>query len=107
MFGGAETVETTWEGNSVGERPPGITRRHVLGVGAAGVAALVAGCTSSQPTAAPPPPTTKPRPPAPTTTAQPTTTTVVPGGPATQIARATSGRPEVALTFHGAGELSI
>jgi len=91
----------------VGERPVRVTRRHVLGVGAAGVAAIVAGCTSSPPTAAPPPVTTNPRPPVPTTTAAPTTTTVVPGGPAVQIARATSGRAEVALTFHGAGELAI
>lgn len=92
----------------MGERPARITRRHVLGVGAAGVAAIVAGCTSSpSSSSAPPPVTTNPRPPAPTTTAPPTTTAAVPGGPAVQVARATSGRQEVALTFHGAGELTI
>lgn len=78
-----------------------ITRRHALGAGAAGVLALVAGC-SSTPTAAPPV-TTKPRP-TPTPIA---TTTTATGGPATQFARASSGRPEVALTFHGAGDLTI
>jgi peptidoglycan/xylan/chitin deacetylase (PgdA/CDA1 family) len=76
-----------------------ITRRHVLGAGAAGALALVAGC-STAPTAAPPV-TTKPRP-----TPTPTTTTAT-GGPAVQFARASSGRPEVALTFHGAGDLGI
>ncbi|HEX4724719.1 MAG TPA: polysaccharide deacetylase family protein [Pseudonocardiaceae bacterium] len=85
-----------------------ITRRHVLGVavagvGVAGVAAVVAGCSGG--TSASPPATTRPRPPAPTTTA--TTTTVAPGGPAVQFARAGSGRPEVALTFHGAGDIGI
>ena len=34
-------------------------------------------------------------------------TTTAPGGPAVEVVRATSGRPEVALTFHGAGPLDI
>lgn len=85
-----------------------LSRRDALGVGMAGVAALVAGCSAS-PSAAPPA-TTTPRatqPPATTTPAAPTTTSAAPGGPAVQLARATSGRPEVALTFHGAGDLAI
>lgn len=81
----------------------GMTRRHVLGVGAAGVAALVTGCSTG--TTAAPPATTTSR----ATSPRPTTTTTSagPGGPAVQVARASSGRPEVALTFHGAGDLSI
>jgi peptidoglycan/xylan/chitin deacetylase (PgdA/CDA1 family) len=34
-------------------------------------------------------------------------TSAAPGGPAVQVARITTGRPEVALTFHGAGDLGI
>lgn len=82
-----------------------VTRRHVLAAGAAGVAALVAGCSTSQTTAPPAAATTRPRPAAPT--AVPTTTSAAPTGPATQFARAGSGRPQVALTFHGAGDLGI
>lgn len=33
--------------------------------------------------------------------------TPVPGGPARELVHATSGRPEVALTFHGAGGLGL
>jgi peptidoglycan/xylan/chitin deacetylase (PgdA/CDA1 family) len=83
------------------------SRRDALGVGVAGVAALVAACSTG--TSAAPPATTSPRPDRPTTTtpAAPTTTSAAPGGPAVQVARATSGRQEVALTFHGAGDLGI
>ncbi len=86
-----------------GER---ITRRHVLGVGAAGVAALVTGC-STGPQAAPVPPTGRNPTTLPATTSAPTTSAAVPGAPATQTARVNTGRPEVALTFHGAGDLGI
>jgi peptidoglycan/xylan/chitin deacetylase (PgdA/CDA1 family) len=81
-----------------------LSRRDALGVGAAGLVALVAGCTTGA-TASTTPPTTRPVP-KPTTTT-PTTTSAPLGGPAVQVARATSGRPEVALTFHGAGDLGI
>jgi peptidoglycan/xylan/chitin deacetylase (PgdA/CDA1 family) len=76
-----------------------LSRRNAIGVG---LAALVAGC-SAGPTVAAPKPTTRPKP----TTTVPTTTSAQPGAPAIQVARATSGRPEVALTFHGAGDLGI
>ena len=82
-----------------------MTRRHVLTAGAAGVAALVAGCSTG--TTAAPPATTTGHGPGPTAKPSPTTTSAAPGGPAVQVARATSGRPEVALTFHGAGDLAI
>jgi peptidoglycan/xylan/chitin deacetylase (PgdA/CDA1 family) len=80
-----------------------LSRRDALGVGAAGLVALVAGCSSGPTVSAAPPSRPTPEP---TTTA--TTTTSAPvGGPAVQVARGTSGRPEVALTFHGAGDLGI
>jgi peptidoglycan/xylan/chitin deacetylase (PgdA/CDA1 family) len=49
---------------------------------------------------------------APTATVVPPTTAVVPTvapatGPAVELVHATSGRPEVALTFHGAGDLDL
>jgi peptidoglycan/xylan/chitin deacetylase (PgdA/CDA1 family) len=81
-----------------------LSRRDALGVGAAGLVALVAGCSTGT-TASTAPPTTRPAP-KPTTTT-PTTTSAPAGSPAVQVARATSGRPEVALTFHGAGDLGI
>jgi peptidoglycan/xylan/chitin deacetylase (PgdA/CDA1 family) len=68
-----------------------------MGAGAAALA--VTGCSTGQP-AAPEPTTTTLPPPHPTTT--PTA-----DGPAVQSARGSSGRPQVALTFHGAGELTI
>lgn len=77
-----------------------LSRRDALGVGAAGLVALVAGCGTTVSSA----PRSRPAP-APTTTA--TTTSAPVGGPAVQVARGTSGRPEVALTFHGAGDLGI
>ncbi|GAB2963366.1 polysaccharide deacetylase family protein [Amycolatopsis acidiphila] len=76
-------------------------RRWVLGLGLGLGAAVTAGCGSS----GPPEPSTPPG----TTAAAPTTAaSVAPAaGPATQFVRAESGRPEVALTFHGAGDLAI
>lgn len=85
-----------------------LTRRHVLGLGAA-AALVVAGCSTGQPTAAPAPDTEGP--PARPTTSDASRTSAPPaarpGGPAVQVARASSGRAEVALTFHGAGDLTI
>jgi peptidoglycan/xylan/chitin deacetylase (PgdA/CDA1 family) len=79
-----------------------LSRRDAIGVGAAGLVALVAGCSAGPTVAAAP--TTRPVP-RPTTTVPATTTPT--GGPAVPVARGTSGRPEVALTFHGAGDLGI
>jgi peptidoglycan/xylan/chitin deacetylase (PgdA/CDA1 family) len=76
-----------------------IGRRGLLGLGL-GVA--LAGCQAGPWQA--PAPTSSPPPGPPTTTTPPAPE---PAGPARQLVRATSGRPEVALTFHGAGELSI
>ncbi|MBB5892104.1 polysaccharide deacetylase family protein [Kutzneria kofuensis] len=80
-----------------------ITRRAALGIAAT---TALAGC-SGPPTAAPTPSATTRS----TTTTPPvtttTTTTATPGGPAVEVVRASSGRPEVALTFHGAGPLDI
>lgn len=50
---------------------------------------------------------------APTPTVAPTTAAAAPttapphSGPATELVTATSGRPEVALTFHGAGDIGL
>lgn len=86
-----------------------LTRRRMLGVGAATAALIVTGCSTEQ--SAVTPATTVDRPPARTTTpgaARPSGTPPTrPGGPAVQVARADTGRPQVALTFHGAGELAI
>jgi peptidoglycan/xylan/chitin deacetylase (PgdA/CDA1 family) len=81
-----------------------LTRRHFFGL-AAGASALAA-CSAPAPGPAPavtssaPAPTSPPLPPTAAPTAAPT-------GPATEVARATSGRPEIALTFHGAGDPRI
>jgi peptidoglycan/xylan/chitin deacetylase (PgdA/CDA1 family) len=42
-----------------------------------------------------------------TSPAAPTSAAPVPTGPASEFVHATSGRPEVALTFHGAGDLDL
>jgi peptidoglycan/xylan/chitin deacetylase (PgdA/CDA1 family) len=81
-----------------------LTRRHFFGL-AAGASSLAA-CSAPAPGPAPavtssaPAPTSPPLPPTAAPTAAPT-------GPATEVARATSGRPEIALTFHGAGDPRI
>ncbi|HWE88505.1 MAG TPA: polysaccharide deacetylase family protein [Pseudonocardiaceae bacterium] len=86
-----------------------LSRRRALGLSAGAAIAAVAGCStdsaspSSQSTSAPAT-TTSAQTPVPATTVPPTTPI---GGPAVQLARGASGRPEVALTFHGAGDLSI
>jgi peptidoglycan/xylan/chitin deacetylase (PgdA/CDA1 family) len=91
-----------------------VSRRHVFGLGvAAAVAGLgVAACGNDQQDgSAAPPVTTTPRPSAPNSAA-PTTTPAAPsspapGGPAVQVVRGSGQRQQVALTFHGAGSLSI
>jgi peptidoglycan/xylan/chitin deacetylase (PgdA/CDA1 family) len=77
-----------------------ISRRAAFGIAAT---TALAGC-AGPPTAAPSPSTITR-----STTTPPvtTTTTGVPGGPAVEVVRASSGRPEVALTFHGDGPLAI
>ncbi|MEV6446400.1 polysaccharide deacetylase family protein [Amycolatopsis sp. NPDC051716] len=81
-----------------------LTRRRLFGVtlGAAALAACSApGQTpapagSTPPQAVPPPSSTPPPSPSPH-----------PQGPATELVRSSSGRPQVALTFHGAGDPQV
>ncbi len=71
---------------------------------------LAAGaCAAPVPGAAIPnsPAPTIPTPQAPATPFAPAPATTAPTGPAAELAHATSGRPEVALTFHGAGDLGL
>ena len=79
-----------------------LNRRHLLGL-ALSATALAACSAPEEKTPAPKPSEPKPSPspsaPAPTTTAV--------SGPATEVIRSDSGRPQVALTFHGAGDLTI
>jgi peptidoglycan/xylan/chitin deacetylase (PgdA/CDA1 family) len=65
---------------------------------------LAAACSSPSGSGAPAVPAGPPTSAAPATTAPATTS---PARPAGEVARATSGRPEVALTFHGAGDLGL
>ncbi|MFC4951107.1 polysaccharide deacetylase family protein [Pseudonocardia sp. GCM10023141] len=76
-----------------------LTRRGLLAAGA--VLPLAAACAPS-PVASPTPAAAPPVPTAASTT--PPAPTRTPGSPADELVRATSGRPEVALTFHGAGD---
>ncbi|MDN5918041.1 MAG: polysaccharide deacetylase family protein [Pseudonocardia sp.] len=77
-------------------RPRRMPRRALLrlGLALAGLGAA-AGCAATAPAA----PGTRPA-------GDPTAGTVRPG-PGTEVTRADSGRPEVALTFHGAGDLGL
>ena len=82
-----------------------LSRRSVLGLGV-GAALAAAACSSGQPTASSPA-TTTPRPATPQPTTTPATTSAPPGGPAAQVVRGDGSKQQVALTFHGAGDLSI
>jgi peptidoglycan/xylan/chitin deacetylase (PgdA/CDA1 family) len=100
-------------------------RRSVLGAGLGLGAALVTACAGApsspdpSPTPGPPdppssqPPASSSRPPAsssrpPASSSQPpASSSQRPAGPATQFTRSASGRPEIALTFHGAGALPV
>lgn len=77
----------------------------MLGAGLGLGAALMTGCAGAPPAPVPSPAPGTPGPlpssPPPPSSSRPAT------GPATQFTRAASGRPEVALTFHGAGELPV
>lgn len=83
-------------------------RRRALGIGAAAIAA-VAACSTNQAGGSPTTTTPRPTPPPATPTPRPSSSTPVtaPGGPAVEVVRGTGSRPEVALTFHGAGDLLI
>jgi peptidoglycan/xylan/chitin deacetylase (PgdA/CDA1 family) len=68
-----------------------------------GAGALAACSTPAEPTRPQAQPTSTPAaPPAPSSTTAPK-----PTGPATEVVRAASGRQQVALTFHGAGDLTL
>jgi peptidoglycan/xylan/chitin deacetylase (PgdA/CDA1 family) len=79
-----------------------VSRRWLLG-------ACLAAAACSKPADRAEPSSSAARPPSPTpsTSAPVTSAPAKPAGPATELARATSGRPEVALTFHGAGDLTL
>lgn len=85
-----------------------VDRRWVLGLGLGLGAAVTAGCATGPEPApkAPATPAGTAVPAAPPTT-QPAAPPSPAGGPAQQLVRSGSGRPEVALTFHGAGDISI
>lgn len=88
-----------------GTRPIDRRRLLALGLSAAGIAAA-AGC--SHDAVSPPAPRPAGRTtPTTTTPASPPPTTEAPDGPAVEIVRAETGRAQVALTFHGAGELAV
>ncbi|NIH84332.1 polysaccharide deacetylase family protein [Amycolatopsis granulosa] len=77
-----------------------VSRRGLLGLGLG--AAVLAGCQAGSS-----PGSSGPSPGSPGSAPPTSTTTGAQAGPAQQLVRAESGRPEVALTFHGAGELSL
>jgi len=80
----------------------------MLGMGVATAALAVTGCSTGGPAAGPAPTTGQPSRPTSTGVAPSSTTPPpAPGAPAVQLARASSGRDQVALTFHGAGDLTI
>jgi peptidoglycan/xylan/chitin deacetylase (PgdA/CDA1 family) len=76
-----------------------LTRRGFLAAVPAAAVGLAACGVPAVPGAPVPVPSTVPR-----STAAPTP---APAGPARELVHATSGRPEVALTFHGAGDLGL
>jgi peptidoglycan/xylan/chitin deacetylase (PgdA/CDA1 family) len=83
-----------------------LSRRGFLAVVPAAAACGVAACgVAAVPGVAGPAPSTQPPP------SKPQTSTSTPrpsaGGPARELVHATSGRREVALTFHGAGDLGL
>jgi len=107
----------------------GVTRRDVLRGCAAGLLLGLAGCstagsptselggpsdaaaggTGAQPGVAAPPSGEPPAgaPDAAGTPGAPTEASRPPGGPAIELVHAATGRPEVSLTFHGAGDLAL
>jgi hypothetical protein len=72
-----------------------VSRRRALGLGLC--AAALAGCAEpGRPSPSPPASTRVEAPPSPR-----------PGSAAVEVVRAETGRPQVALTFHGAGDLAL
>jgi peptidoglycan/xylan/chitin deacetylase (PgdA/CDA1 family) len=84
--------------------PEAVSRRRMLGI-CLSSAAVSACAEPGRQQAAPPPPGSS-APPVASPTSAPATSPVH-SGPAVEVARAQSGRPEVALTFHGAGDLGL
>jgi peptidoglycan/xylan/chitin deacetylase (PgdA/CDA1 family) len=93
------------------DRSAGLPRRALLRGGAvAGLLFGLAGCGPGAPVALPPavPPSPQPSPAAaPSPGIAAPTGPPVPGGPAIELVRADTGRPELALTFHGAGSNTL
>ncbi|MEU9820802.1 polysaccharide deacetylase family protein [Pseudonocardia alni] len=83
------------------EPSAGTTRREVLRAAAAAALLAATGGCSTGPTASPSPS------PVPGTPSAPPTTTPAPDPAGTEVAHAGTGRPELALTFHGAGEVDL
>jgi peptidoglycan/xylan/chitin deacetylase (PgdA/CDA1 family) len=81
----------------------------MLGIGAGTAAIVVTGCSTDRPAVAPATSIDHPavRPTTPGVAESTGTPATRPGGPAVQVARASTGRAQVALTFHGAGDLTI
>lgn len=84
---------------SVGKRVA--PRRAVLG--AALALPVLAACSATEPGT----PVANPQAPTPTPSTAPTPTAAPSAPPVGEVERATTGRPEVALTFHGAGDLDL
>ena len=80
----------------------GVGRRGFLRAAVALPLAAAAGCTSDRTAAPAPPPTSLP-----TQVPAGTAATAPPTPPVGELAHARSGRPEAALTFHGAGDLDL
>lgn len=92
--------------STVPDGPARLSRRVLLRGGAAAGALLgLAACSPSEPT--PPPPQAEPATRAAPPATAPPTTSPAPGGPAHELVHANTGRPEVALTFHGAGSNTL
>ncbi|WP_328617113.1 polysaccharide deacetylase family protein [Amycolatopsis sp. NBC_00355] len=87
-----------------------MTRRRVLGLTLSAAALTACSAPGQNPgpaaSASAAPPTTPPSAGTPTSPSGPPPS---PGplGPATELSRSTAGRPQVALTFHGAGDLQV
>ncbi|WP_410622516.1 polysaccharide deacetylase family protein [Amycolatopsis sp. cmx-8-4] len=84
-----------------------LTRRRLLGMtlGAAALTACSAPGQNPAPATTAAPTTTSPSGATPSPSAPPSS--AHPLGPATEVSRSTSGRPQVALTFHGAGDPQV
>jgi peptidoglycan/xylan/chitin deacetylase (PgdA/CDA1 family) len=93
--------------------PSAVSRRALLRGGAAagallGLAACAPGESAVTPvTPEPPAPPANPAPPGGAAPPTSSTAAAAPAGPATELVHADTGRPEVALTFHGAGDRTL